>query len=109
MDSGGDAGHKSGKQIEQFADAAAFEAWLDIAGPEHPGIWMKISKKGAEVGTVSYKDAVDCALIFGWIDGQKGSFDTDYYLQMFTPRRPRSIWSQRNVGRVAELLESGRM
>jgi uncharacterized protein YdeI (YjbR/CyaY-like superfamily) len=97
------------RPIEQFSDKAAFLVWLERNHTEHPGISMKISKKGASVPTVSYRDAVDAALAYGWVDSQKASLDAEYYLQAFTPRRPRSIWSQRNVDRATVLIESGEM
>ena len=97
------------KPIVQFADQAEFVAWLAENHTDHPGIWMKISKRRADVATVSYPDAVDAALAFGWIDGQKRASDGEYYLQGFTQRRPRSVWSKRNVERVAELIAEGAM
>jgi uncharacterized protein YdeI (YjbR/CyaY-like superfamily) len=70
---------------------------------------MKIAKRGATAPTVSYDEAVDVALRFGWIDGPKGSFDAEYYLQTFTRRRPQSVWSMRNVRRATELIKEGAM
>lgn len=95
------------KSVEQFDDAAAFGAWLAEAGPQHPGIWMKISKKGSPVTTLSYAGAVDVALAYGWIDGQRRPMDEHFSLQMFTPRRPRSVWSKRNVDKVRAMIADG--
>jgi uncharacterized protein YdeI (YjbR/CyaY-like superfamily) len=79
------------KPIEQFADADAFRAWLTTHHADDTGIRLKIAKKGAPVATVSYADALEVALAFGWIDGQKASFDADYFLQVFTRRRARRL------------------
>jgi uncharacterized protein YdeI (YjbR/CyaY-like superfamily) len=98
-----------GRTIEQFADMPAFLMWLEANHSDHPGIWMKISKKGAEIPTLSYHDAVDAALAYGWIDSQKRSLDSDYYLQAFTPRRPGSVWSKRNVERATAMIAAGTM
>jgi uncharacterized protein YdeI (YjbR/CyaY-like superfamily) len=70
---------------------------------------MKIAKRGSETTTVSYDDAVGVALRYGWIDGPKASLDADFYLQTFTPRRPKSVWSKRNVDRVTALIMDGTM
>ncbi len=97
------------KTVEQFADAAAFESWLAANHADHPGIWMKIAKKGAAEPTVSYEDALDVALAYGWIDGQKRPLDAEYWLQAFTQRRPRSVWSKRNVEKATAMIERGAM
>jgi uncharacterized protein YdeI (YjbR/CyaY-like superfamily) len=99
----------SDKPFEEFADAAAFRSWLDANHATHSGIRMKIAKKGTGVSTVSYDEALDVALAYGWIDGQKGSFDDVYFTQVFTQRRARSMWSKRNVDKVAVLIEEGSM
>ena len=94
--------------IELFADAAAWERWLEThAGA--PGLWLKIAKKNQGVASVSYPEALDVALCHGWIDGLKRSCDERDFLQRFTPRRPRSIWSQINIGKVEALIAAGRM
>jgi uncharacterized protein YdeI (YjbR/CyaY-like superfamily) len=95
------------KTVEQFADSASFSAWLAANHADHPGIWMKIAKKGSPVPTVSYQSALDVALTFGWIDGQKKPFDAGFYLQAFTQRRARSVWSKRNVEKVAAMITAG--
>jgi len=93
-----------------FASAAAFEAWVAEHRDDPVGLWLLIAKKGSGIDSVSYAEAVQVALCYGWIDGQarKGDDDTSYR-QRFCPRRPRSVWSKRNVGYVAALTEAGRM
>jgi len=70
---------------------------------------MQLAKKGSGITTVTYDEALDVALCYGWIDGQKKSLDADYFLQKFTPRRKKSLWSKRNVTKAQELIEAGRM
>lgn len=81
-------------EILAFADQAAFRAWLAKHGDSTTGIWLKIYKKNANVASITYDQALDEALCFGWIDGQKKSYDELAFLQKFTPRRPRSMWSK---------------
>jgi uncharacterized protein YdeI (YjbR/CyaY-like superfamily) len=88
---------------------AAWEAWLERNHAESKGVWLQIAKKGQGVTSVSYAEAVESGLCYGWIDGQRKSFDEKYYLQRFTPRRPKSIWSQINVDKASQLIERGRM
>lgn len=97
------------REIAQFVDASAFADWLAQNHADHPGIRMKIAKRGSQTPTVSYDDAVGVALRFGWIDGPKASLDADFYLQTFTRRRPKSIWSRRNVDRVTGMIADGTM
>ena len=92
-----------------FASAAAWEAWLEASHETASGVWLKIAKKASGIPTVTYAEALDVALCFGWIDGQKRSFDERFFLQRFTPRRPRSLWSQRNREHVERLVAEGRM
>lgn len=91
-----------------FADAAAFERWL-VANATTAGLWLKIAKKDSGIATVTYAEALDVALCHGWIDGQKRGFDDDYFLQRFTPRRPKSLWSKINIGHVERLIADGRL
>ncbi|MGB3633159.1 MAG: YdeI/OmpD-associated family protein [Rubrobacteraceae bacterium] len=95
--------------IIPFASPDAWEAWLTEHHATSNGLWLKISKKGSGISSVSYAEALDGALCYGWIDGQKGRFDDNYYLQRFTPRRPRSRWSKINREKVTKLIESGKM
>lgn len=92
------------------ADVAAFRAWLDQHESTHDGTWVVLAKKGTtEPTSLGYQEALEEALCSGWIDGQKRSRDAATFLQRFTPRRTRSIWSARNVGIIARLEEEGRM
>lgn len=91
-----------------FADAAAWESWL-LAHADAPGLWLKIAKKTSGIASVDYAGALDVALCHGWIDGQKRGFDADYFLQRFTPRRAKSLWSKINIGHVERLIAAGRM
>ena len=88
---------------------AKFEAWLKKNHHKVDGIWLALAKKNGTKNSVSYVEAVEIALCWGWIDGQKRKLDDDHSLQRFTPRRPRSMWSKINVDRVAALTQAGRM
>ncbi|RGE18861.1 YdeI family protein [Leucobacter sp. wl10] len=91
-------------------DAAAWRAWLDANEGTSDGVWLVLAKKGTtEPTTLSYAQALEEALCSGWIDGQKGSLDAATFRQRFTPRRRASMWSQRNIGIVEELIAQGRM
>lgn len=95
--------------IMAFATAAEFRRWLARHHADHPGIWMKIAKKASGIRSVTYAEALDEALCLGWIDGQKRGFDKTAFLQKFTRRGKRSLWSKVNVGHVARLETQGRM
>ena len=95
--------------VMSFESTDAWDAWLAAHHAGSPGLWLKIAKKGAAGTTISYSEALDVALCHGWIDGQKGRYDDDYWLQRFTPRKPSSKWSKINTERVAALTASGRM
>ena len=90
-------------------DAGAWEAWLEANAGSSPGVWLAIPKKGSGRSSPSYAEALDIALCFGWIDGQKAPLDEACFLQRFTPRGSRSIWSERNREHVARLTAAGRM
>jgi len=92
-----------------FKSAKAFETWLKQHHATSPGLWLKIAKRRADEASVTYLEAVEIALCWGWIDGQKKGLDEQYFLQRFTPRRARSVWSRVNVDKVAALIEAGRM
>jgi uncharacterized protein YdeI (YjbR/CyaY-like superfamily) len=92
-----------------FASAAELRRWLSANHATSPGIWLKIAKKGTGIATVTYDEAVDEALCFGWIDGQRNRLDDAYFRQRFTPRTARSPWSKINTERVARLTKSKRM
>ena len=100
---------RKGLPILAFADAAALEAWLAEQPPDSAGIWLKLAKKGSGITSVSKAEAVDAALCHGWIDGQLDKYDQASWLIRFTPRKPKSKWSEVNVGRVAALTAAGRM
>lgn len=102
---------RGGLPIRHFADQTALETWLEQQQQQqgHSGIWLKLAKKGSGIGSVSQKDAVESGLCFGWIDGLMNPYDERFYLIRFTPRRPRSKWSQINVEKVEALTEAGRM
>jgi uncharacterized protein YdeI (YjbR/CyaY-like superfamily) len=92
-----------------FPDQAAFEAWLEAEHATAPGLYVKLAKKGAGVASLTYAELVESVLCFGWIDGRSNGVDEHWYLIRVTPRRARSIWSQKNVRTVAELTAAGRM
>ncbi|HYP23603.1 MAG TPA: YdeI/OmpD-associated family protein [Actinomycetota bacterium] len=93
----------------EFPTQAAFERWLAEDHAKSDGIWLKIAKKGARKKTVTYAEAVEVALCYGWIDGQMKRLDDEYFVQRFTPRRARSKWSKINVGKVEDLIARGKM
>ncbi len=96
-------------QIRSFVSSLAWEQWLSGHSHTKQGVWLQIAKKASGIATVTYDEALDVALCYGWIDGQRKSYNEDYFLQKFTPRRPKSLWSKRNVAKVAHLIDSARM
>ncbi|MFL6260762.1 MAG: YdeI/OmpD-associated family protein [Thermoanaerobaculia bacterium] len=100
---------KQNLPILAFPSQKKWEEWLAKNHSTSKGLWLKIAKKGAETSTVQYAEALDVALCYGWIDGQKGALDEEFWLQRFTPRGPRSQWSKVNREKADALLESGRM
>lgn len=99
----------NGMEIVTFSDAAEWESWLAKHHGLRTGVWQKIAKKGSGIASVTYPEAVDVALCYGWIDGQRKGLDETHFLQKFTPRRPRSLWSKVNVTKAEALIASGRM
>jgi uncharacterized protein YdeI (YjbR/CyaY-like superfamily) len=97
------------RTVEQFASHGEFRAWLAANHATSGGIWLRIAKKGVGVSTVTYDEALEVALIFGWIDGQRRPQDATFWLQGFTRRAPRSVWSKRNCERAQALIDAGRM
>jgi uncharacterized protein YdeI (YjbR/CyaY-like superfamily) len=91
-----------------FATQQDWEAWLE-EHHETQGIWLKLAKKGTGIPSMNYDQALEGALCYGWIDGQKASFDEQHWLQRFTPRRAKSIWSKVNCEKVTALLAAGRL
>jgi uncharacterized protein YdeI (YjbR/CyaY-like superfamily) len=92
-----------------FASRDAWAQWLADQHATAPGVWLKIAKKASGIATVTYAEALEVALCYGWIDGQKGAFDHDYFLQRFTPRLPKSKWSKINCAKVEALIAQGAM
>jgi uncharacterized protein YdeI (YjbR/CyaY-like superfamily) len=95
--------------VQAFASRAEWEAWLAEHHATTSGLWLQIAKKDSGVDSISYAEALDVALCYGWIDGQKGKLDDRHWLQRFTPRKPRSPWSKINCAKATALLESGEM
>lgn len=92
-----------------FETEADWEQWLQSQHATSAGIWMKIAKKDSDHTSISYQQALEGALCFGWIDGQKNRLDDRFWLQKFTPRRPRSSWSRINREKAEKLIAEGRM
>jgi uncharacterized protein YdeI (YjbR/CyaY-like superfamily) len=92
-----------------FPTPAAFRRWLRTNHAAHPGIWMKIAKKDSGHASITYAEALDEALCHGWIDGQKQRHDEAWWLQKFTRRGPRSLWSKINIGHITRLEREGRL
>src|SRR6476620_3476071 len=97
------------KRIKTFRTSAAFAAWMSANHDKQPELWLKIHKKESGLATVTAAEALDVALCWGWIDGIRKSFDDRSFLQRYTPRRARSIWSQVNREHIARLTAAGRM
>jgi uncharacterized protein YdeI (YjbR/CyaY-like superfamily) len=95
--------------ILPFASRADWAAWMDAHHAEHDAVWLKFAKKASGIPTVTYDEALEVALCYGWIDGLVRSFDGDFYLQRWTPRRRRSKWSKINRERALALIERGEM
>ncbi len=96
-------------EVLELGDSAAWESWLASHHGERAEAWLRIAKRHSELTSVTITEALDVALCFGWIDGQRRSLDDQSYLQRYSRRRPRSSWSQVNVGKVEALLAAGRM
>ena len=92
-----------------FATAAAFEIWLAKNHKKAEGLWMKVAKANKGIKSIAFPDALDIALCYGWIDGLRRGLDEEYYVQKFTPRRAKSVWSVINKNKVAQLIKDGRM
>ena len=95
--------------VKSFKNAAAFESWLEKNHKKADGLWLKVAKAKSGIVSVSFPDALDLALCYGWIDGLRRGLDEDYYVQKFTPRRAKSVWSVINKNKVAQLIKDGRM
>ena len=95
--------------VKSFKNAAAFESWLEKNHKKADGLWLKVAKAKSGIVSISFPDALDLALCYGWIDGLRRGLDEDYYVQKFTPRRAKSVWSVINKNKVAQLIKDGRM
>jgi uncharacterized protein YdeI (YjbR/CyaY-like superfamily) len=91
-----------------FASVSAWETWL-LEHHDQAGVWIKMAKKASGIPSITHDEALEVALCYGWIDGQRNSYDDNYFLQKFTPRCRKSNWSKRNIAKVARLTEEGRM
>jgi uncharacterized protein YdeI (YjbR/CyaY-like superfamily) len=92
-----------------FKTQKAYETWLAKNHAKAPGVWIKLAKKGSGVKSITYAEAVEASLCYGWIDGQSKSIDDTAWLQKYTPRGRKSIWSKINIGKVEALIKAGRM
>lgn len=95
--------------IQAFTSQAKWETWLKKHHQAKPGLWLRIYKKDTKKPTVTYDEALEVALCYGWIDGQVKSYDAESWIQKFTPRRAKSLWSKRNTGIVERLIQEGKM
>lgn len=95
--------------VQEFVDADAFYAWLGQNHDKQPEVWIKIHKLGSGLPSINAKQAIEVVLCWGWIDGVRKGFDDKSFLQRYTPRGKKSIWSQINVDNVARLIADGRM
>lgn len=98
-----------GLPILLFANRQEWAGWLDSHHADSPGLWMRLAKKASGMTSVTYDEAVEVALCYGWIDGQKKSLDAVSWLQKFTRRTPKSIWSKVNTEKAQRLIEEGKM
>ena len=96
-------------RVHEFRDAAAFERWLKANHDREPEVWIRIHKKGSGLPTISPDEAVDVVLCWGWIDAIRKGLDETSFLQRYTPRGAKSVWSQVNVEKVSRLTDEGRM
>jgi uncharacterized protein YdeI (YjbR/CyaY-like superfamily) len=97
------------RKVRTFKDADSFHKWLGNNHDRQDELWIKIHKVGSGLRSITPKEAIDVVLCWGWIDAIRKSFDDDSFLQRYTPRGKKSVWSQINVGNVARLIEEGRM
>lgn len=101
---------KSGELPILFCnDRTAFENWLEEHHDTSPGIRLRMAKKNSDMASVTYDEALECALCYGWVDSRKEAYDDETWLQRFTPRKPKSIWSKVNKDKAELLIASGRM
>jgi uncharacterized protein YdeI (YjbR/CyaY-like superfamily) len=96
-------------EVRAFASAADFDAWLAVEHDRAPGLFLRIAKKSSGIPSITAAEAIEVALCHGWIDGRANRVDDDWFTVRYTPRRPRSVWSRKNVDTVARLIADGRM
>lgn len=96
-------------QVKLFETPEEFEKWLEQNHNTVAGIWLKFAKKNSGVTSINYDQALDVALCYGWIDSQGKALDDKFYLQRYTPRGRRSVWSKINTEHVARLIKEGKM
>jgi uncharacterized protein YdeI (YjbR/CyaY-like superfamily) len=106
---GKDAGSNKKMPVLEFKDQKAWTRWLDKNHSKSSGIWLRLAKKASGHATVSYYEALESALCYGWIDGQKKADNAEWWLQKFTPRGTKSIWSKVNCDKAETLVQSGQM
>ena len=95
--------------IREFPDMDSFYRWLSENHQSAPEVWIKVHKRGSGLASITPEEAIEAVLCWGWIDGIRKGFDQTSFLQRYTPRTKRSVWSKKNVGTVGRLIESGRM
>ena len=95
--------------ILPFADKKEWADWLAQQHKQSVGVWLKLAKRDSGISSVTYEEALEAALCYGWIDGQKKGFNDKYWLQKFTPRGSKSIWSKINTEKAKRLIASGEM
>jgi uncharacterized protein YdeI (YjbR/CyaY-like superfamily) len=95
--------------IQIFKTSDEWEKWLDKNYGSATGIWLRLYKKASGISFINHREALDVALCYGWIDGQANKYDEKSYLQRFTPRRPKSIWSKKNIENVNRLIAADKM
>ena len=100
---------KDNLPILVFKTAKEWEKWVAKNYASSKGVWLRFYKKASGIPSVTYPEAVEVSLCYGWIDGQVIKYDENSYLQRFTPRRPKSIWAKKNIERVTSLIASGKM
>jgi uncharacterized protein YdeI (YjbR/CyaY-like superfamily) len=98
-----------GLPVLDLPDRDAWDSWLEANHASSPGLWLRLAKRSAPVTSVSHAEALEAAIRYGWIDGQRLARDEHSFLQRFTPRRPRSKWSQINRQKALDLIAEGRM
>jgi len=98
-----------GWPIVGFESQETFEAWLDAHCMDRKGLWVKFAKKGRGIASISFEEALETAMCFGWVDSKMHGYNEDYYILRYQPRRPKSNWSTRNRELAERLIEEGRM